>query len=311
MFLPTEEEVADILDKNFYTLRDKITNDGTCYRCYSRLFNQSFVCKVFTNTFSFNEELDILSKIEHPNLAKIVQFFNDYDKYYVIMEDCVHGNIKNYLEETNTTSAERLGFCTDLIRVVNFLHSKGITHRNIKPENVLIDKSGKLKLSDIGFLQYNVDSCKPNSKYYLSPEVLADGLVNQYKSDMWSLGITLYYIIYMDLPFKDAESWNTFLQTGITQVPTFISEEFQQILKMCMQPQPEKRTLITEIFKLINKGNVAAGAYVGARKRNLPKLNKSKEQHKSHVFQAGYLLRQMSLSKNMSTARSNASIKLI
>lgn len=262
--LPSADEIKEILLKQDYVLQEKIGQGGygSCYRVYSPVYNQSFVCKVVTQQQSFKHELDALVQIDHPNVIHVYKFFNDGDRFFMILEDCVHGNIKEYLQNNKTTLAERLVFCYDLIKALDYMHSIGISHHDIKPENILVDKYGRIKLSDFGMAQCLDEACERYSgtKYYMAPEILKKIPYNSFKADVWSLGITLYYIVYKELPYTDDILWKNMTQYGLARVPYFVSDEFHNILKMTFQTCPEKRADVSDLLKIMNKKNHISGS---------------------------------------------------
>lgn len=304
--LPVDIENQKIIEQNVYSLREKI-GPNQCYRVWSPLFSQTFVCKVVKGEFSFHQEIHNFMQFEHPNILRIVNYFNEGNKFFIISEDCVHGNVKEYLDQTNISTTERIEFCTDLIRGLNYLHSKGITRNHLKLENILVDKSCKVKIADYG-LPYFIDESDEKfggPKYFLAPEVLQKLNVNTFKADVWALGIILYYVAYKELPFGDEELWNDFTQYGLARIPHFISEEFMRTLKLALQVNPEKRPTPQELFKVMNNQTHIPDPTAMARKRRISRMNRSSASFKSNVLNPTFGTSQLSLTKSTFVSRSN------
>lgn len=308
-----EDAIRAILDKNGYIIGKKIGQGGfgCCYRVYNPIYNQTFVCKVGTQVQSFQHEIDALMSTDHPNIIRIFKYFSEDDLFFMILEDCIHGNIKQYLEHNNIDIPGRLIYCTDLIRALNYLHGRGISHLDIKPENVLIDKYGRIKLSDFGLSQRIVDHCEHygGTKYYMAPEILKKLPFNAFKADIWSLGLTLYYIMFSELPFSGEELWKQVIHYGMAHFPYYISDEFQEVLKMALQVNPDQRASIIDIFRLMSKECANVVTYNMPKNRMFSKLSKENQVHRSHIIHASYLIRQMGLRRSFVTQRPQCDIE--
>ena len=159
----------------------------------------------------FLKEIEILSKLEHPNIIKIIEYFVDDINYYVIMEYLNGGELYEAiikLKHFNENKAANV--MKQVLHALNYLHSYGIIHRDIKPENILVDSHShkdnmNIKLIDFGTCNYMVDenkhlTLKVGSPYYIAPEVLKKKYNK--KCDMWSAGVICYIMLMGFPPFK-------------------------------------------------------------------------------------------------------------
>lgn len=156
----------------------------------------------------FLQEIEILMKLEHPNIIKIYEYFSNKNYLFLIMEYIPGGELIENLIKTKNFNEEKAAYIfNQIFSAVNYLHSNGLIHRDIKPENILVtnNKDGfiDIKLIDFG------SSCnfKPNQKFtsrigspfYIAPEVLNHEYNN--KCDIWSIGVILYFLLTGYQPF--------------------------------------------------------------------------------------------------------------
>jgi len=166
-----------------------------------------------SNNDKFKEEINILKSIDHPNIIKLHEVFEDKNDYYLIMEECLGGSLfdriftklsgKKQISEKNIALIFK-----QIIDALNHCHSQGICHRDLKPENILfLNKSDNspLKLIDFGLgvsnLNENVKLIqKVGSPHYVAPEVLNGEY--DFKCDIWSAGVILYNLFSGTHPFN-------------------------------------------------------------------------------------------------------------
>ena len=171
-----------------------------------------------TNKDKFKEEINILKKIDHPNIIKLHEVFEDKFDYYLIMEECTGGSLFNRIF-SNLSSKKQISeknialIFKQIIDALNHCHAEGICHRDLKPENILfLNKSddSPLKLIDfgLGVMKQNENTKfiqKVGSPHYVAPEVLNGEY--DFKCDVWSAGVILYNLFSGTQPF-DGKSEN-------------------------------------------------------------------------------------------------------
>lgn len=157
----------------------------------------------------FLKEIEVLIKLEHPNIIKIFEYFTDDLNYYLITEYISGGELYEGLVKMSNFNEFKCAFILNqIISAVYYLHSNNIVHRDIKPENILISNSNKdllsIKLIDFGSCNYIKKNenftLKVGSPYYIAPEVLKHDYNN--KCDIWSIGVILYILLVGYPPFK-------------------------------------------------------------------------------------------------------------
>ncbi|OHT02539.1 hypothetical protein TRFO_30261 [Tritrichomonas foetus] len=167
------------------------------------------------------QEAAVMSKLDHPNIAKFYGIVEDSERYYLFMEYCEGQTLLdliNNCDEALPTITARHIF-RQIIRAVSYLHEQGFCHRDIKPENIIIDSCHRIKLIDFGFStplkKYDPEtqtettnflSSFCGSLYYVAPEVLMQNPYDGSLADVWSLGVVLYAMVFGRLPFEGTAS---------------------------------------------------------------------------------------------------------
>ena len=150
------------------------------------------------------EEVAILNKLDHPNIVKYYETYDDQKYIYLVME-FIKGQqlFEKITAQENQTLHEHVAatYMKSLFQAINHCHAQGIIHRDIKSENIMITDSGSVRLIDFGLSKASKKNLKTiaGTPYYMAPEVL-DGNYGQ-KADIWSLGVLLYTLVSGYLPF--------------------------------------------------------------------------------------------------------------
>lgn len=161
-------------------------------------------------------EIEVVKKLNHPNLIRFFQSVETTHRLYIVMEYASNGTLlaaitrAGFIEET--PRAQR--WFSQLQSAVAYCHSQGVVHRDIKCENILLDNNFNVKLSDFGFArsvshpsnsrQAMLSETFCGSYAYAPPEILKGVPYDPKLSDAWSLGIVLYAMVFGKLPFDDS-----------------------------------------------------------------------------------------------------------
>ena len=166
---------------------------------------------------SIEREVDILRSLDHPNIVKYFETYEDDHFIHIVMEYIPGDNLfklitnKKYFKFTEKEICQLI---TCLLKAVLFLHHNNIVHRDIKPENILFSVPGDfnaLKLIDFGLsIQKNAknDNRRVGTPYYMSPEMIHGNFV--YESDMWSIGVILFVMVTGKQPFRARDKEGVF-----------------------------------------------------------------------------------------------------
>ena len=167
-----------------------------------KIYQNKHLIKYYLN------EKNIMLKINHPFVVKLVKTLKNKDNLFFLIEYIDGISLKSYLDKKRKNELKNIQETTFyggiLLTTINFLHNKKILHRDIKPDNLMINKNGYLKIIDFGISKELKDKditftiC--GTPHYLAPEVIM-GKGYSYSSDYWSVGITMFEIFYGYVPF--------------------------------------------------------------------------------------------------------------
>ena len=228
----------------------------------------------------FNNEMELLRALDHPNIIKLFDCYQDKRYYYMVEEYCSGGDLFDYIQKEKFFTEKKAGMIfNQLLSAVNHLHKKNIVHRDLKPENiVLIEEKNKdifIKLIDFGTsitIKGKNLTQELGTIYYIAPEVF----MNNYneKADVWSCGIILYTMLCGHPPFCGNKE-NIIKSKILHSKLVFPSKEFQKVsqgaidyIKSLLSYNPDKRPSAEEALKndwlisTVNQGNKKLSEYI-------------------------------------------------
>jgi len=173
----------------------------------------------------FKREAEILYQLQHPNIVRVLDAFEEADQHFLVMEYVGNGSLDEVIEVESPLAIERiLTISLELADALSRTHYLKIIHRDIKPSNILIAQDGTPRLTDFGvaYVQNQATNATQENALigtfsYLSPEVLNDEPVDA-RSDIWALGVTMFEMLTGTLPFT-GESVAKILLSIITHPP--------------------------------------------------------------------------------------------
>lgn len=201
----------------------------------------------------FIRESKAVSMLSHPNIVSVFDVSVASDEKYIVLEYAEGITLKEYLKENGPlTPDETIRIAVQILSGLQHAHSRGIIHRDIKPQNIIIAPDGSIKLTDFGIAKiHNSDTIsKPDkaigSVHYISPEQASGAPVNA-PSDLYSVGVILYEMITNQLPF-DAENAVAVACMQISTPPVHpsniiasIPKGLEQIILKAMNKRPADR----------------------------------------------------------------------
>ncbi|VDM93745.1 unnamed protein product, partial [Onchocerca ochengi] len=183
-----------------YLARDTI-NKKNYYALKKMSINKVILTRQINHVFS---EKKILASLKHPFIVKMYNSKCDGQNLYILFEYIPGGELFSYLRNVQRFSALTARFYTcEVILALEYLHSKNIAYRDLKPENLMLTKIGHLKLTDFGFAKIITDQTNTlcGTPEYLAPEVIIGNGYNK-SVDWWSLGILIYEMVVGLPPFQ-------------------------------------------------------------------------------------------------------------
>lgn len=246
---------------NRYEIVSQVGSGGMSdvYKAMDHKLNRFVAIKVLKNEFSqdagfvekFVVEAQSAAGLSHPNIVNVYDVGDEQGIHYIVMELVEGITLKSYIEKKRQlTFKEAVSIAIQVGTGIEAAHNNKIIHRDIKPQNIMISRDGKVKVTDFGIARAvsgnTIGSNVMGSVHYTSPEQARGGYVDE-KSDIYSLGITLYEMITGRVPFNG--------ETAVAVAVMHIQEEMippsrfvddlpvsvEQIILKCTQKNPDRR----------------------------------------------------------------------
>ncbi|CAG2248016.1 PLK4 [Mytilus edulis] len=202
------------------------------------------------------KEVEIHSRLKHPAILELYNYFEDSNYVYLVLEICANGELNRYLKANCKvlSELEARHFMVQIVSGMLYLHSHGILHRDLTLANLLLTKSMDVKIADFGLAtQLNYTEEKhftmcgtPN---YISPEIAIRG-AHGLETDVWSLGCMLYTFMVGKPPF-DTDAVRSTLNRVITaafDLPDHLSQEAKDLLQSLLKKNPKDRIPLPEVL---------------------------------------------------------------
>lgn len=207
---------------------------------------------------SLLKEIKILKRIDHPNIIKLYEAI-DTAKYVYLATEFVPGpSLLQYLKsrpDRMMTESEAKNLWTQLIKAVSYLHSKNITHRDIKLENILLSEDCKtIKLIDFGFSTCWLPSKKLSiycgTPSYMAPQIVQKREYHGPPTDIWACGVLLFTMLCGKFPFRGSSDRELYrkIMKGLYNIPDHVSYEVRLLLTKILEVDPNKRLTADELL---------------------------------------------------------------
>ena len=199
----------------------------------------------------FKMEAQAAAGLSHPNIVNIYDVVDEEDLHYIVMELVEGITLKNYIAKKGHLGVkETIGISIQVAQGIEAAHDQNIIHRDIKPQNMLISKDGKVKVADFGIARVasaqTMNSTVVGSVHYISPEQ-ARGGYSDARTDIYSLGITMFEMATGKVPFEGDNTVTValaHLEEPIV-LPSMLNPEItaglEQIILKCTEKKPENR----------------------------------------------------------------------
>ena len=263
-------EIREFLNSEGFDIIESIGKGGfaECFKVYSQQYKEYFACKVFDlpehkkelRSKSFQNEFNALSNILHPNIIHVYKHFITPTKIYLILEYCPNQDLFKHIRKNGplTNISEIFSCFTMILTALDFLEENHLSHNDIKPSNILIDKYGRLKLADFGLVKFLSETHQLSDNYsgslaFLAPEVLEHKPFDPIKADVWSFGVTAFVIATGNFPFQmtSKTSLKLSILAGIYKIPDTVDIRVAEIIRKCLNLNPSQRPTFKELILLI------------------------------------------------------------
>ena len=206
----------------------------------------------------FTREARALAKLNHPNIVTIHDFGRAEDLYFFVMEFVDGVTLRQLLNTSRISSREALAIVPQICDALQFAHDHGIVHRDVKPENILMDRRGRVKVADFGLAkiienaQSNAESGQPitgshdnatgvmGTPNYMAPEQIAAPSEVDHRADIYALGVVFYQMLTGELPGKHIEAPSKKVQIDV---------RLDEIVLRALEKNPEQRYEQASVLK--------------------------------------------------------------
>ena len=254
--------IGKMLD-NRYEILDVIGVGGMAvvYKAYCHRLHRFVAIKVLKRDLAadaefrrrFHEEAQAVAMLSHPNIVSVYDVSKGDDLDYIVMELIDGITLKQYMQkkEGRLNWRESLYFITQIVRALGHAHSRGIIHRDIKPQNIMVLRDGSVKVADFGIArimssQSTLTKEALGSVHYISPEQAKGGRVDN-RSDLYSLGVVMYEMLTGRPPYDGESPVAVALKhiNGGAPMPSTINPNIpgglEQIIMHAMEVDPARR----------------------------------------------------------------------
>lgn len=249
------------------------------YKARCHRLNRNVAIKVLKPEFSNDKNFVTKFKIEaqaaagltHPNIVNVYDVVDDDGIYFIVMELVDGITLKEYIEKNGRLNmTEAIDFSIQIASGLEAAHENHIIHRDIKPQNIIVSKNGNIKVTDFGIARAassnTLTSGAMGSVHYISPEQARGGYSDE-RSDIYSLGITMYEMVTGRVPFEGDNNVSVALmhiQSEMIPPRQYypdIYSSFEKIILKATQKKPERRyltasALIADLKRVQNNPNI-------------------------------------------------------
>lgn len=263
-----------------YEIIEKVGSGGMAdvYKAKCHRLNRFVAIKILKQEYSddktfvskFRGEAQSAAGLSHPNIVNVYDVGDDHGLHYIVMELVEGITLKNFIERKGKLEVkEAVGIAIQIAMGMEAAHLNHIIHRDIKPQNIIISREGKVKVTDFGIAKVTtsntITSNAMGSVHYLSPEQARGGYSDE-KSDIYSLGVTIYEMLTGQVPFAGDNTVSVALlhiqgeAKPLREIDPSIPLSVDKIVQKCMQKKPERRylsasELIADLKKSISNPN--------------------------------------------------------
>lgn len=253
--------VGDLIGEGSYSKVKEVIDSETLERRAIKIMTKQRLKKIPNGEENVRRETRLMSRLNHKNVIKLVDvlYNEEKQKLYVVMEYCVTVLQELFERAPNNKLpiSQAHHYFVQLIDGLEYMHSQGIIHKDIKPSNLLIDNSDVIKITDLGVSEQldlfdPADWCSASqgSPAFQAPEV-AEGVekFSGFKIDVWSSGVTLYCITTGKYPFEGENIYRLFetISKGIFMMPDDVDPALQNLLYGMLDKDPISRFSLIQV----------------------------------------------------------------
>ncbi|XP_059113070.1 sperm motility kinase X-like [Peromyscus eremicus] len=203
-----------------------------------------------------NSEINIMKSLAHPNIIKLFHVVQTRETTYLVMEHASEGDLLHHILELGSLEeSEVQRLFTQIVHALKYCHDKFIIHRDIKANNILLDHRGNAKLCDFGLSTKVIPGQRLSgfcgTLNYCAPELFGKETYDGHTTDIWSLGVLLFFMVTGCLPFNDYSSVRVIQQilTADFRVPLHVSIDIRDVILKLLIINPYRRLTTGQIMR--------------------------------------------------------------
>jgi serine/threonine protein kinase/outer membrane protein assembly factor BamB len=265
--MPTLLTLGEKLEQGHYTVIREIGSGGmgVVYQCRDEYLLRDVAIKMLlpelmsdmANLETFTQEARLAAQLEHPNIVTIydigVEDREEHEHHFVAMEYLPGGSLSNQLTFGPLSVEHCLNWMKQLASALSFAHKRGVVHQDIKADNIFITNEGDIKIGDFGLakllvgrVHYNTQTRGMGTPAYMSPE-LCRGETQDYRSDIYSLGVLFFEMATGQLPFQARGMIDMAMKHTSAPIPSVrrlspqVPEVLEKVVHKMMAKDPDER----------------------------------------------------------------------
>jgi len=208
-----------------------------------------------SNNSKLQNEIAILRQLKHKSIIRLYETFSNENYLLIVIELCGGGDLLTYVRKRRKLTEPVAKMCfKQILDGINYCHSKGIVHRDIKLDNILLNFHGDIKICDFGVSKKVTKGQKLRERCgtpaYIAPEILREVGYDGTMVDVWSAGVVLYAMVYGNFPFRavNVDELEQLILVGNYSLPAEISDDARDLLSKMLNPNPNLRITVQGIY---------------------------------------------------------------
>lgn len=208
-------------------------------------------------------ELRLSSRFDHPNVIKVHDIIYEPDIIMIIMEYVPNGDLQFLLTSGMKFSPnEQLRITYELLQGLSYLHQRGISHRDVKPENIIFDADYHPKFIDFGLSKENSSTLHTycGTTFYMAPEIFKTDTYDGMKADIWAVGVTINILVTMHYPWTTINEMMFINEMKEDKLQLLIEPKgiIGTIIRKCLTINPDERPSADELLQIMEANQIAA-----------------------------------------------------